>query len=365
MSTSVHPPVPESPSRRVSAASSVVDSSTSNKARDWGSILSTLVVVASCLTVLAALHPELLLKSTTASGGDMGAHVWFPAYLRDHLLGQFRVAGWAPDWFAGFPAGQFYFPLPALAVVFLDLALPYNVAFKFVTVIGVVMMPAAAYAFGRGLRAPRPTPTLFSLATVLFLFFKGASGPGPNIQTIAFNQGIMGGTLRSTLAGEFSFSIAIALALVFLGAFASALDRRTRAWIPALLLAATVMSHIVVAIFAVVAALVIWATAKRPLKSFGLSAAIGGVGALLTAFWTLPLLATFGYTANMRYEKITDYWVYLFPREGSWVGPVPPFAWCLLSLAAIGAISGAVLRRRSTIAITVITVIFGFVFILW
>ena len=169
------------------------------------------------------------LSEGRAAGGDMGAHVWFPAYLRDHLLGQFRVAGWAPDWFAGFPAGQFYFPLPALTVVFLDIAMPYNVAFKLVSVLGVVMMPAAAYAFGRGLRAPRPTPTLFSLATVLFLFFKGASGTGPNIQTIAFNQGIMGGTLRSTLAGEFSFSIAIALALVFLGAFASALNRRTRA----------------------------------------------------------------------------------------------------------------------------------------
>lgn len=365
LSNSVISPVPESRARRVSAPSSIDDSSRSTQTRDWGSILSALVVVASCLTVLAALHPELLIRSTTAAGGDMGAHVWFPAYLRDHLLGQFRVAGWAPDWFAGFPAGQFYFPLPALTVVFLDIAMPYNVAFKLVSVLGVVMMPAAAYAFGRGLRAPRPTPTLFSLATVLFLFFKGASGTGPNIQTIAFNQGIMGGTLRSTLAGEFSFSIAIALALVFLGAFASALNRRTRAWIPVLLLAATVISHIVVAIFAVVAALVIWATAKRPLKSFGLSAAIGGAGALLTAFWTLPLLATFGYTANMRYEKITDYWVYLFPREGSWVGPFPPFAWCLLSLAAIGAISGAVLRRRSTIAITVITVVFGFVFILW
>ena len=47
----------------------------------------------------------------------MGAHVWFPAYLRDHLLPSWRVAGWSPDWFAGFPAGQFYFPLPALLVV--------------------------------------------------------------------------------------------------------------------------------------------------------------------------------------------------------------------------------------------------------
>ena len=61
---------------------------------------------------------------------------------------------------------------------------------------------------GRGLRAPRPTPELFSVATVLFLFFKGASGTAPGTATIAFNQGIMGGTIRSTLAGEFSFATA-------------------------------------------------------------------------------------------------------------------------------------------------------------
>ena len=34
----------------------------------------------------------------------MGAHVWGPAYLRDHLLPNGRITGWAPDWYAGFPA---------------------------------------------------------------------------------------------------------------------------------------------------------------------------------------------------------------------------------------------------------------------
>ena len=164
--------------------------------RDPWRFVGLLVVLASCVTVLAALHPELLIRNTTTAGGDMGAHVWFPAYLRDHLLPQWRIAGWAPDWFAGFPAGQFYFPLPAVLVLLGDLVLPYDVAFKIVTVLGVVGMPAAAYAFGRGLRAPRPTPELFAVATVLFLFFKGASGTAPGTATIAFNQGIMGGTIR-------------------------------------------------------------------------------------------------------------------------------------------------------------------------
>ncbi|MFM7061209.1 MAG: hypothetical protein ACKOZL_08510 [Actinomycetes bacterium] len=333
--------------------------------RDASRIVSALVVVACCLTVLAALHPELLLRNTTASGGDMGAHVWFPAYLRDHLLPQWRIAGWAPDWFAGFPAGQFYFPLPALAVVVADLVLPYDIAFKLVTVSGVVAMPAAAYVFGRGLRAPRPTPELLSIATVLFLFFKGATATTPLLQTVAFNQGIMGGTLRSTLAGEFSFSIALSLALCFLGTFGAALDRRIRPWVPAALLAATVLSHLVVGIFAIVGGIAVLLTATRPVRRLPLAAAIGGVAAAVTACWSLPLLTSFSYTANMRYEKITEYTTYLFPTNGAWVGPFPPFTWWMMGLAAIGAVLGVALRRRATVVIMVTTTVFGIVFVLW
>ena len=106
----------------------------------------------------------------------MGAHVWFPAYLRDHLLPSWRVAGWSPDWFAGFPAGQFYFPVPALLVVVLDVVLPYNVAFKLVTALGPVALPAGAYVLGRGLKVRRPGPELFAVAATLFLFFKGVDG---------------------------------------------------------------------------------------------------------------------------------------------------------------------------------------------
>ncbi|MFM7617822.1 MAG: hypothetical protein ACKO72_10245, partial [Actinomycetes bacterium] len=333
--------------------------------RDPTRIVSALVVLAACLTVLVALRPELLLRNTTANGGDMGAHVWFPAYLRDHLLPQWRIAGWAPDWFAGFPAGQFYFPLPALAVVLLDLVLPYDIAFKLVTACGVVAMPAGAYVFGRGLRAPRPTPELLSIATVLFLFFKGATATTAELQTVAFNQGIMGGTLRSTLAGEFSFSIAITLALCFLGTLSAALDRRIRPWVPAALLAATVLSHVVVGIFAAVGALAVLVTAVRPLRRLPLAAAIGGVAAAVTACWSLPLLVAFPYTSNMRYEKITDYTTYLFPTNGAWVGPFPPFTWWVMGLAAIGAVLGVVLRRRATVVIMVITTVFGIVFVVW
>jgi hypothetical protein len=68
----------------------------------------TLIVVGGCCAfTLAQLHPELIFSNTTPSGGDMGAHVWGPAYLRDVLLPSGRLSGWSADWYAGFPAYQF------------------------------------------------------------------------------------------------------------------------------------------------------------------------------------------------------------------------------------------------------------------
>ena len=74
-----------------------------------------------------------MLRNTTITGGDTGAHVWFPDFLIDHFL-PWRVAGWSNDFYAGFPAGQFYFPFPAVLIALLDIVLPYNIAFKLVTV---------------------------------------------------------------------------------------------------------------------------------------------------------------------------------------------------------------------------------------
>jgi hypothetical protein len=93
--------------------------------------------------------------------------VWWPAYLRDHLL-PWRIAGWSSDFYGGFPAGQFYFPVPALLILALDLVAPYNVAFKLGTVAGAAFLPVGAYVFARGIRAPRPTPALSRLHWFLF-----------------------------------------------------------------------------------------------------------------------------------------------------------------------------------------------------
>ncbi len=315
------------------------------------------VVVACCLFVLFQVQPDLLLRNTTPAGGDTGAHVWWPAYLRDHLLPQGRIAGWSPDWFAGFPAGQFYFPFPALLIVALDVVLPYNIAFKLVTVLGAIALPAAAYAFGRGLRAPRPAPALFAVGATVLLFFKGAPGSDAEATRVAGNQHIMGGNLASNFAGEFSFTLALALALFFLGALAYSLEHRRRMWLPAVLFAAVVMSHLVVGIFAVVGALVIW-LARRPTRTFPTLAAVGGVGALLTAIWTLPLLTTLGYTSDMGYEPIREFGRYMFPWYRAYV------LW-MVPLIVVAIVGGIIARRRVTIELAALTAIMGLAFRFW
>src|SRR5262245_46201971 len=56
-----------------------------------------LAVVAACVVyVFVQLAPSLVLRNTTITGGDTGAHVWFPDFLIDHFL-PWRVAGWSND----------------------------------------------------------------------------------------------------------------------------------------------------------------------------------------------------------------------------------------------------------------------------
>jgi hypothetical protein len=297
------------------------------------------VAVAS-LYIWFTFQPDLLLADTTTNGGDTGAHVWWPAYLRDHILPKWRLTGWTPDWYAGFPGGFFYFPLPTLLIVLLDVVMPYNNPFKLVTVLGPVMLPVGAYSFARGINARWPSPPLFAVATLPFLFYTGYT--------------IWGGNLASNLAGEFSFTIALALGLFFLGALARALDERQGLAVAAALLAATVMSHLIVAVFVAVGAVVIWLQ-RRPIRNFVPAVAVAGVAFLVTAVWTLPLIFRLGYTTDMGWTKEPPLGPNhnLLPEDLRWA----------FVLAAAGAIAGLVLRRRGTNGLLAMAAIFGAAFV--
>ena len=76
---------------------------------------------------------------------------------------------------------------------------------------------------------------------------------------------------------------------------------------------------------------------------------------LLTAFWSVPLITTFGYTANMRYTKITDYLDYLIVDE---------FLWAYL-LALVGLGFAIAFRERGALTIGALVAIFATVFRFW
>jgi hypothetical protein len=292
------------------------------------SVATVLAVGGAALFVFVQLQPSLLFTATTPNGGDMGAHVWGPAFLRDHLLPHGRLVGWAPDWYAGFAFPQFYFPLPSLAIVLLDAVLPYEVAFKLVSVAGLVSLPVATWAFGRLAGLRRPGPELLGVAAVPFLFD----------QTFT----IYGGNIASTLAGEYSFSIALSLAFVFLGVLARGLRTGRHRALAAVLLALTLMSHVVPTFFAVAGALVLWAL--RPgVRRLAHTVVVGGLAGLLAAFWALPFVVRLPLTNDMGYEKITKYRENLLPHDLRY----------LVLLAGVGAVVSLLLRHRVGTFLTV------------
>ena len=284
--------------------------------------IATLVAVAgAALFVFVQLQPRLLFASTTPNGGDMGAHVWGPAFMRDHLLPHWRITGWAPDWYAGFAFPTFYFPLPSLLIIVLDLLLPYEVAFKLVTVAGLVSLPVSAWAFGKLANLRAPGPACLAVATLPFLFDRTFT--------------IYGGNIASTLAGEFSYSISLSLALLFLGVLARMLDTGRHRALAGVLLALTLMSHVVPTFFAVVGALVLMAL-QPSIRRLGNTVIVGVLGGLLTAFWALPFIVRLPFTNDMAYEKEVKYWKSLFPHNLRW----------LVWLAVVGALVSLVRRCR-------------------
>ena len=98
------------------------------------------------VVTLWALHPGLLVANTLTAGGDTGAHVALPWFLRTQLLTHGHLTGWYPGWFDGFPLYTYYFVLSDLLAALGSYVIPYAVAFKLTTVLGSLLLPVCAYA---------------------------------------------------------------------------------------------------------------------------------------------------------------------------------------------------------------------------
>lgn len=320
----------------------------------WTARSSAVAVVLISVATLVTMAPHLLLVANTPTGGDMGAHVLGPAYLRDVLLPSGRVMGWSNHWFAGFPIFYFYFPLPSLTIVVLDLLLPYGVAFKLVSVVGLVALAPASYFLARSMGFRRPVAAIAAASGGAYVFMET---PTPNI---------FGGTMASSLAGEFSYSWSFAFSLVYLGFLIRTVygDRKFFPWAGAAL-AATALCHVIPTIGVVVASLFVvvgkvwWpdrvvpelgtSDGGRILRLFKRSpwwivAGTWALGFALAAFWALPLVARLSHTTDMNWQPLAGF-DELFPVE---LWPI-----AVLGLAGMTAALGRTGRSLPLAALTV------------
>ena len=359
------------------------------------SLVSAFSAFLSCFFVLWVINPDgVLFKLSTPTGGDLGAHVWGPAFLRDELLPNLRLSGWAPDWYAGFPAYHFYMVVPMLFIVVLNvgLVLPlliltiglvsfvvfklvtqkpkhwrsafffaiclllliipfhYGLAFKLVAAVGLILMPFAGWKMGRLAGLPEPTPALLGASTLAFIFDR------------SFN--IMGGNLMSTMAGEFAFTLAIAFCLVYIGLLIKGVETGEKRAAAALFLALTGLCHLLVVFFALIVSFVALST-RISRASVRWVAEVGLLSGLVSAFWVIPFWWYRSHLNDMGWEKLTSYSSYLWSRDhlaADFLTNDPPLQLAIV-LAVVGAVLSLIFRRRLGVVLSISVVVLALAFI--
>ena len=290
------------------------------------SLVTAGAVAGVMVVVLWQLHPSLLLSNTTITGGDTGAHVGLAGFLKSNLLPHGQVTGWDPGAYDGFPLNSLYFPLPDFLAAAAGYVIPFNIAFKLVTILGSLTLPVAAWLFGRLAGLERPRPAVLAVFTLPFLFDQSFE--------------IYGGNLYSTMAGEYAFSLGLSFALVFLGLCLRGMRTgRHRAW-AAVVLGICILCHLLTAIFALAGAVVVLLLAGPSRRRlWWMVCAVGG-GLLLVSWWAVPFALDQAYATNMGWLNVSTYLAVLFPGGDIW-------AVVLAGLGAMWAVVVAVTRRQS------------------
>jgi len=358
------------------------------------------VVAAVSLFVIWNLRPWLWIKDSTPTGGDLGAHVWSPAFLRDELLPHFRLSGWTSDWYAGFPAFTFYMVLPSLLIVIINVGLSgplpvlasiaiaggairartlwgsstnrvvgiyavagffwllsvpisYGIAIKLVVVLGLVTLPISAWTAGKLGGLAYPGPAMLSVATLFFIFDR------------SFN--IYGGNLMSTMAGEFAFSMSLSLAMLYIGFALRGMDTGRGRGLAAVLLAASGLSHLFPAFFAIAftLAMLIVRPGRRAIRWLMVT---GPVAFLLAAFWVVPFFLNRAYLNDMGWGKERRFVQALWSRSGSFGDQTflsnSPVLQLFIVLAVIGAVISGVRRVKFGMAMSLVVMMFAAMFVI-
>ena len=290
------------------------------------SIVTFGAVAGVMAVVLWQLHPSLLFSNTTITGGDTGAHVGLAGFLRSNLLPGGHVTGWDPGAYDGFPLNTFYFPLPDFLASAASFIIPFNIAFKLMTILGSLLLPVAAWLFGRLAGLERPRPAVLAIATLPFLFDQSYQ--------------IYGGNLFSTMAGEYAFSLGLSAALIFLGLAVRGMKTGRFRAVAAVVLALCIMCHLLTAFFALFGALVIFMLSGPSRKRLWWMVSSVGGGLLLISWWLVPFVADRAYSTSMGWQNVVPDASLFVPTGNIWVV-------VLAGLGSLLAVVVAITRRQS------------------
>ena len=326
-------------------------------AAQWSVAVSTIIVMVVIGIVLWQLGGSAaLLSNTTTTGGDTAAHYLMPQVL-SHFLQSGHLTGWYSGWYDGLPLYSFYFVLPDLFVAVASHVIPYNVAFKLATAMGSILLPLACYGLAKGFKLRRPFPELFAAASLLVLFEQSYT--------------IDGGNLYSTMAGEYSYSLSLALVVGFLGLAASGLRSGRRYVAASILLAAALAAHALPIFTAMLGlGLLVLFDLVNPghldddglglLRRRGMkprsrrtrasvvrwAASVCALGFSAMAWWLLPFVANQRYANPMGYVNAADPGSLLWPGGDRWA------VW----LVGVGVVVAFSLRSRVGIFLVVMTI---------
>jgi len=251
-------------------------------------IIDALVLITIFAFLLSYFKPSLILSNTVISAGDTVGHYYGAYFMNKYLIPHLKIIGWSQDWFLGYPAFQFYFPFVFFLIGLLGYIIPINIAFKIGTVLGNFLLPLCVYFSLKLMRLKFPAPIIGSSLTLILLFLERIN----DYQIYS----MWGGNIPSTLAGEFAYSFALALSMLFLGTFYDGLKKNKNIAINAMLLTVIMLSHFFLFIFSIMSTLFYFFFKRNFKKTLNYCIKLYGLTFLLSSFWLLPMLFKVSYT---------------------------------------------------------------------
>lgn len=270
-----------------------------------------LLLISEVLLIL--LFPgSRIIESTITAGGDTPSHFISAIAMSRGPLSLFSPVTWIPGAYAGFPLFLQYFPLPFALMALISKAVSLQIAFKLVTLLAVIPLPAAVYHCLRRLGYGQNIPAIGAVLSLSFLLMNENS--------------MWGGNICSTLSGEFAYGISFILYIIFTGKLYADISARKSPLGNSVLEALIAMSSGYPLLQSVMGTSYFVLRGRNLLYILQLHAAAAG----LAAFWLLPLLWRIPW--NTAYALSWHF-------EG-WAEIAPPLLWPSFAGVLIVACSG-------------------------